>query len=86
MAGEKEIGQVSHYFGKIGVAGIDITKGKLVVGDMIHIKGHTSDFTCTVDSIQIEHESVEKAKKGASVGLKVPEQARAHDKVFKVAG
>jgi putative protease len=81
---EKEIGVVSHYFGKLGVAGVDITKGKLVVGDTIHIKGHTSDFTCTVDSIQVEHESIEKAKKGASIGIKVPEHAREHDKVFKV--
>lgn len=83
MAEEKEIGVVSHYFGNISVAGIDLT-ARLTVGDTIHIKGHTSDFTCTVDSIQIEHESVEKAKKGASIGIKVPEHTREHDKVFLV--
>ena len=83
MAKEKEIGVVSHYFGNISVAGIDLI-GKLVVGDTIHIKGHTSDFTCPVDSIQIEHESVKKAKKGNSIGIKVPEHAREHDKVYLV--
>ena len=83
MAEEKEIGVVSHYFGNISVAGIDLT-AKLTVGDTIHIKGHTSDFTCTVDSIQIEHESVKKAKKGNSIGIKVPEHAREHDKVYLV--
>ncbi|MFW6124857.1 MAG: hypothetical protein ACOC46_01805, partial [Pirellulales bacterium] len=39
---EEEIGRVTHYFGKIGVAAIDITRGKLAVGDTIRIKGHTS--------------------------------------------
>ena len=80
---EVEIGVVSHYFGHISVAGIDLT-GDLTVGDTIHVKGHTSDFTCTVDTMQIEHDSVEKAGKGDSIGIKVPDHAREHDKVYKV--
>ena len=51
---EKEIGRVSHYFGKLRVAAIEITTRGLSVGDTIHIKGHTSDFRQTVDSIQID--------------------------------
>ena len=35
---EQEIGHVSKYFGQISVAAIEITVGKLNVGDMIHIK------------------------------------------------
>ena len=42
---EEKIGLISHYFGNISVAGIDIEKKKLEVGDTIHIKGHTTDFT-----------------------------------------
>ena len=53
---EEKIGIVTHYFGKIGVAALKITDGELEVGDTIHIKGHTSDFTQTVDSMQAEHE------------------------------
>ena len=45
---EQKIGVVTHYFGKLGVAAIELTEGKLQVGDTIHVKGHTSDFTQTV--------------------------------------
>jgi len=75
MAEEKEIGVVLHYFGDIGVAAIELA-GKLVVGDSIHIKGHTSDFTCAVDSMQVDRDTIQKAKKGKSTGVKVPEHAR----------
>lgn len=79
-----EIGIVTHYFGHLGVAGVDLTSGELSVGDTVHVKGHTSDFTARVDSIQIEHETVEHAAQGASIGIRVPEHAREHDKVYKV--
>ena len=81
---DTEIGKVTHYFGKIGVAAIEITQGTLRVGDTIHIKGHTSDFTQTVDSMQIENASVEEASAGESVGIKVADHAREHDVVYKV--
>jgi len=81
---EEEIGKVTHYFSKVQVAAIEITAGSLRVGDTIRIKGHTSDFTQTVDSIQIEHDSVEEATPGQTVGIKVVEHARVHDAVLKV--
>ncbi len=81
---EEKVGVVEHYFDKIGVVAIKLTSGSLTVGDKIHIKGHTSDFEQMVDSIQIEHDSVEKADKGADIGVKVAEKARQHDEVFKV--
>ncbi len=83
--GEREIGRVTHYFGHLGVAAIEITAGELKVGDTIHVKGHTSDFTMKVESIEIEHEQVEVAKTGASIGVQVPEHAREHDHVYLVA-
>ena len=81
---EVEIGRITHYFGKIGVAAIEITSGELKVGDTIHIKGPTSDFAQPVDSMQVEHESVEAAKPGDTVGLKVKDHARVTDSVFLV--
>ena len=81
---EIEIGVVKHYFDKIGVAALQINTGTLSVGETIHIKGHTSDVTMTVDSMQIEHDKVTTAKPGDAVGLKVPSKVRDHDKVFKV--
>lgn len=80
---EQLVGTVSHYYGKLEVAGIELTS-ELKIGDMIHIVGHTSDFTQTVDSIEIENETVESAKAGEPIGVKVNEQVRVHDKVFVV--
>ncbi len=81
---EVELGRVTHYFGKIGVAGIAITQDTLAVGDTIHIKGHTSDFTQHVDSMQIDGRSVDEVTAGQSIGIKVAEHAREHDLVYKI--
>ncbi len=81
---EQEIGVVTHYFDKIGVAAIQITNGELSVGETVHIKGHTSDVTTVIASMQIEHTKIEKAKAGDSIGTKVPSKVRPQDKVFRV--
>ena len=78
-----KIGDVSHYFTKIEVAVVDLTD-KLKVGDEIMIKGATTDFTQKVDSIQIEHEQIDEAGAGDSVGLRVKYRARAGDQVYRV--
>lgn len=82
-AEEMQVGKVSHYFPKIGVAVIEITDGSIKVGDVIRIKGHTSDFKQKVSSMQIEHDEVELAEPGQSIGLKVTEPVRANDLVYK---
>jgi putative protease len=81
---EEEIGRVTHYFPKIGVAVVEITAGSLKVGETIHVKGHTSDFTQPVESLQQEHLSIPEAKKGVSAGMKVKEHVREGDRVYKV--
>ncbi len=81
---EEEIGHVTHYFSKISVAVIEVTTGSLKVGETIHIKGHTSDFTQVVESLQQEHQAVPEAKKGGSYGMKVKEHVREGDLVYKV--
>ena len=82
---EQEIGYISKYFGQISVAAIEITAGKLSVGDTVHIKGHTTDMNVEVGSMQVEHDAVDSAKKGDSIGLKVTGKARRKDKVFKLS-
>ncbi len=79
---EKAIGVVERYFGKIGVAAIRITDGELKVGDRIRIKGHSTDLEEEVESMQVEHENVQKAGPGTDVGIKVKEKVREHDTVF----
>ena len=81
---EKEIGFVEHWFGHIMVAGIKITDGTLKVGDTIHIKGHTTDFTMQIKSMQINNKTVTEAKTGDDIGTKTTDHARQHDKVFLV--
>lgn len=81
---EEEIGKITHHFSKINVGVLEITKGELKIGDTIHIKGHTTDFYQKVESMQIEHQPVETAKAGDSIGLKVESAVRENDLVFKV--
>ena len=82
---DQEIGYISKHFSKISVAAIEITAGKLSVGDTIHIKGHTTDLKEEIASMQIEHETVESAKKGDSIGIQVSDRTRRKDKVFKLS-
>ena len=82
---EKVIAVVDHFFGKISVAAFKL-KAPLRAGDMIHIKGHTTDFIQKVDSMQIEHQSVARAGKGAEVGIKVKGKVRAGDTVYFATG
>ena len=80
----KLIGKITHYFSKIGVAVIDLSS-TLKAGDTLRIiGGEDTDFTQTVDSMQIEHEKIKTAKKGDSIGIKVKEKVREGYKVFKV--
>lgn len=81
---EIAIGKVVKFFSKISVAAIRITSGELKVGDTIRFKGHTTDFTQTVDSMQMEHASVEAVKAGAEIGIKVKDYVREHDAVYVV--
>jgi putative protease len=80
---EKHIGQVTHYFKRIGVAVLDLSGG-LQVGDVVHIQGRTTDFTQAVESMEIEHQRVQSVGPGADVALKVIEHVRKGDGVYKV--
>ena len=78
------IGKITHYFGHIGVAVIELS-GTLKEGDTIRIIGGAdTDFNQTVGSIEVEHKKVETAKAGESVGLKVDQKVREGYKVYKL--
>ena len=79
----KLIGEVSHYFSKIGVAVIDLSDS-LKMGDTIRIIGGGTDFTQTVESMQSEHQNIEEAKAGDSIGIKVNQKVREDYKVYKI--
>ena len=81
---EEKIGVIEDYFSHVSVAALTLENQGIRIGDNIRIKGHTTDIEFTVDSMQIEHDKVEQAKVGDSVGIKVPERVRRKDIVYKV--
>ena len=80
---EEVIGEVSDFFARPVVAGIELT-ATLKLGDKIHITGHTTDIELVVDSMQINNVNVQEAKAGDAVGIKVTDRVRRGDKVYKV--
>jgi len=81
---EEAIGTVSHYYSHLGVAIVQINKGKLKTGDTIHIKGHSADFTQLVESMEYEHQHIDQAEAGQNIGLRVKDHTREHDIVYLV--
>ncbi len=82
---EKLVGHITHYYSHLGVGIIELTHGDLKVGDAIHVHGKHTDFTQTVESMQLEHQNVTQVKKGKMVGVKVKEKVREHDQVLRVS-
>ncbi len=78
-----KIGTVTHYYDKIGVAVLDLS-APLRIGDFISLKGSV-EFSQKVESLQAEHEQVESAAKGDTVGLKVVQRVKPGDEVFKTS-
>ncbi len=81
---ESAVGKVTHYYSHLQVAVVHLDRGSLQVGDTIHVKGHTTDFEQQVDSLEVEHERIERAEPGDIFGLKVRDHAREHDVIYKV--
>jgi putative protease len=79
------VGVVTHYFGHLSVAVVKLDPNTILrVGDRIHVKGHTSDFSQRVESLQIGHAAVEEVGPDDDFGLKVVDHAREHDVVYRV--
>ena len=81
---EEAIGTVSHYYSHLGVAIVQINKGRLKTGDTVHIKGHSADFTQPVESMEYEHQHIDQAEAGQNIGLRVKDHTREHDIVYLV--
>lgn len=81
---EEAAGVVTHYYSHLSVAVIQVNNGVLKIGDRIHIKGHTTDFTQNIESMEYEHQHIEQAAAGQSVGVKVFDPVREHDVVYLI--
>ena len=80
---EEPVGKITHYFPHIEVAAATLS-GELKVGDQVRVKGHTTDFTVGIESLEIEHQKVDRAGPGDKVAFKVSEKARPGDQVLRV--
>lgn len=78
-----KVGKITHYYDRLGVAVIKLDK-TLRVGDQVKISGHGEEFSQTVDSMQMEHESIKSAKKGQSIGLKVNQPVKDGTDIYLV--
>lgn len=79
----EEVGEVFDFFAKPSVAAIKVSE-EISIGNKIRIKGHTTDFTQPIKSMQVDGSSVESVSQGDSVGIKVKNRVRKHDKVYLV--
>jgi len=81
---EEQVAVIVKFFAKPSVAALEVTSGSLNTGDVLRYKGHTTDFTEKVISMELDNQAVETAKVGDLVGIKVKERVRENDKVYKV--
>jgi putative protease len=81
---DEAVGMIVKFFAKPSVAAIEITNGSIKTGDLLRYKGHTTDFTEEVTSMEIDNQQVDEAKVGDLVGIKVKERVRENDKVYRV--
>lgn len=79
---DKQVGRVSHYYDKLGVAIIDLDKGGLKVGDSLKFKRGDAEFTQIIESLQIDHKDVVEVKIGDSFGLKVNQPTKSGTLVY----
>jgi putative protease len=81
---EEQVAVVVKFFAKPSVAALEVTNGSIKKGDLLRYKGHTTDFTDEVASMEVDNQPIEEARVGDLVGLKVQDRVRENDKVYKV--
>ena len=81
---DEKVGVIVKYFTKPSVAAIEIKNGSIKIGDTLRYKGHTTDFTEEVKSMEVDNKPVEEASAGDLIGIKVMDRVRENDTVYKV--
>ena len=80
------LGKVTHYYDKLGVAVVRLNASAgLKKGDKVHFKGHSTDFTQEIDSLQVEHQDVAAVKAGDDFGMKVDNPVHENDQLYAAA-
>jgi len=81
---EKLVGEITHYFNKIGVAIVELTD-TIKIGDKIKIQSGETELYQNVTSLQVDHQNVQQADKGEVVGMKVNDKVKEGDKVYLIS-
>ena len=81
---DEQVAVIVKFFAKPSVAALEVTNGTIKKGDILRYKGHTTDFTEEISSMEIDNQVVDEVKVGDLVGVKVKERVRENDKVYKV--
>jgi len=80
---EKKVGNVIHYYNKIGVAIVELDS-VLKTGDMVKfVRGGEDVFEQEVETMQVDHKNVSSAKKGDTIGMKTTKEIKEGAEVFK---
>ena len=77
------VAKVTHYFPHVQAAVVKVKAPKLCLGDNLHFKGHTTDFKLRLQSMQMDHQPIAAAAKGAEIGVQVPGRVREGDRVYR---
>lgn len=77
-----QIGKVTHYYDKLGVAVVEIMNQTLKAGDTVKISGHDSEFTQVVHSLQVEHKTVPSVDAGDICGIQVDQAVHEGDVLY----
>lgn len=81
----EQIGKVIHYFDKAMVAVIRLS-AKLSVGDTVKFVYGDDEFIQKIESMQIDHKSVESCIDGEEVAVKVEQKTHEGAKIFREEG
>ncbi len=79
-----QIGKVTHYYDKIGVAVVDVVNQALRTGDTVKFSGHDNEFNQVIGSLQVEHKQTDRVEAGESCGVKTDQPVKAGDVLFLV--
>ncbi len=75
-----DIGRVIHYYDKISVAVVALMR-PLSLQDHVAFRGRNTEFEQIIDSMQINHQSIEHGDAGQEVAVKVAERVRCGDRI-----
>ncbi len=79
---KEAVAVVKEYFRKPGVAAVEVIRGRVRIGDKVRFRGHTTDFTQKIESMQIDHQEITEAGEGDFVGILVNDRVRENDHMF----